>query len=238
MKAITLLHEPGAPSGEIGSHLASRGFDVTDHVITDDPEQPDRPTGPLPDLAAFDLVVVLGSVRSLTRKHEVDSWIHDELAALAAAHQRGQPLLGICFGAQLLAETLGGTVESSPTTEIGWYMLEPTDTGTMGIDPGPWMQWHHDRFHAPAEADVLATSPAGQQLFRIGTTVGTQFHPEITVELVDGWLAGCTPEYLEHHDVDPVALAAETRRREPQSRAACRRFVDWFLDGVAFPATR
>ena len=236
MKALALVHEPDGPSGEIGAHLASRGFDVTEHVITESLDEPNRSTGPLPDLEQFDLLVVLGSVRSLTRKEEVDSWIHDELDALAAAHTRNQPILGICFGGQLLAEALGGTVEPSPVTEIGWHRIQPTRSDGMPIDSGPWMQWHHDRFHAPAEAALLAISPAGQQLFRLGRSVGTQFHPEITVEMLDGWLAASTPDYLEQYHVDPVRLAAETRRLEPNSRAACRRLVDWFLDDVAFPA--
>lgn len=239
MKAVVLVHEPDGPAGEIGAHLARRSFDITEHVITEDLNQPDRSTGPLPDLTRFDLVVVMGSVRSLTRKNEIESWIHDELEALASAHIRGQPILGVCFGGQLLAETLGGIVEPSPTSEIGWHRLRATDPVTMPIDPGPWMQWHHDRFHAPSDAEVLATSPAGQQLFRSGRSVGTQFHPEVTVEMVEGWLEASTSEYLDRYGIDPVGLADETRRRERASRASCRRFVDWFLDQVAFaPASR
>lgn len=232
---MALVHEPDGPTGEVGVHLATRGFDVTEHLITEDPSRPDRPTGPLPDLAGFDLVVVMGSVHSLTRKQEIGSWIHDELEALATTHRRGQPILGICFGGQLLAETLGGVVEPSPTSEIGWHHVKATDPLKMPIGSGPWMQWHHDRFHAPSGAELLATSPAGQQLFRLGRSVGTQFHPEITIEMLNRWLAASAPEYLARHGIDPMRLSAETRQRESQSRAACRRLVDWFLDDVAFP---
>ncbi len=234
MRAIALVHEPGDPSGEIGSRLTDRGFGVTEHVITEDPNQPNRTTGPLPDLEVFDLIVVMGSVRSLTRKHDVESWIYDELESLTAAHRRDQPILGICFGAQLLAEVVGGVVERSPITEIGWHPIQPTRLDTVPFGPGPWMQWHHDRFHAPPDADILATSPAGQQLFRLGRAVGAQFHPEITADILDGWLAAATSRYLDQYNVDPVRLADETRRLECDSRASCRRFVDWFLDDVAF----
>ena len=236
MRAVVLIHEPDGPSGEVGSHLSTRGFDLTDHVITDDLTRPNHRTGPLPDLDRFDLVVVMGSIRSLTRKDEIDSWIHEELAALAGAHRRGQPVLGVCFGGQLLAEALGGEVDASPTTEIGWHRIEATDPSVTPVEPGPWMQWHHDRFHAPPDAAVLATSAAGQQLFRKGNAVGTQFHPEITSAMLDEWLAACTPDYLAQYNVDAGLLAAETRQREAESRAACRRLVDWYLDEVAFPA--
>lgn len=208
---------------------------MTEHVITGDLNEPNRTTGPLPDLEGFELIVVMGSVRSVTRKHEIDSWIHDELASLSAAHRRGQPILGICFGGQLLAEALGGMVERSPLTEIGWYRIEPTRPDRMPVDRGPWMQWHHDRFHAPPEAELLATSPAGQQLFRVDGTVGAQFHPEITVEMLERWLSACAPPYLAEYGIDPLRLVDETRQVESDSRASCRRFVDWFLDDIAFP---
>ena len=235
MRAVALVHESNDPSGEVGSHLVTRGFDLTEHLITEDIAKPNEATGPLPDLSEYDLVVVMGSVHSLTRKHEIESWIHDELEAVAAAHRRGQPVLGICFGGQLLAEALGGVVEPSPTTEIGWYRIEATGDGHPPAELGPWMQWHHDRFHAPTEAELLARSPAGHQLFRFGKAVGAQFHPEITAEIIDDWLAHSPSDYLRQHGVDPVRLAEETRRREPESRASCRRFVDWYLDTIAFP---
>lgn len=234
MRAVALVHEPGDPSGEIGSHLTDRGFEVTEHVITDDLNEPNRTTGPLPKLERYDLIVVMGSVRSLTRKHEVGSWIYDEVESLTAAHRRDQPILGICFGGQVLAEALGGVVERSPLTEIGWHRIRPTRPDLMPVDEGPWMQWHHDRFHAPAEAELLATSAAGQQLFRLDRTVGTQFHPEINAEILEGWLSACTPNYLTEYGIDPTRLVDETRRLEADSRASCRRFVDWFLDDVAF----
>lgn len=234
MRVIAVVHDPEDPAGEVGDHLASRGFDLTEHLITAESSRPDRPTGPLPDLDRFDLVVVMGSVRSLTRKHEIDSWVHDELDALAGAHHRGQPMLGICFGGQLLAEALGGVVEVAPITEIGWHRIQPTRPDSVPIGPGPWMQWHHDRFHAPPGAELLATSPAGHQLFLQGTAMGTQFHPEITVEILDRWLAAAPAGHLDRHGIDPLRLASETRRLEATSRAACRNLVDWFLDDVAF----
>ena len=233
-----LVHEPDGPSGEVGSHLTERGFDVSEHVITDDVDQPNRPTGPLPDLGQADLIVVLGSVRSLTRKDEIDSWVYDELNELAAAHRRGQPMLGLCFGGQLLAEALGGRVETAPESEIGWHRIDATDPDRHPVDSGPWMQWHHDRFWAPSGAELLATSTAGQQLFRLGNVVGTQFHPEVTASIVNGWLQASPPDYLDAHGVDAERLAAETAENEPRSRAACRRFVDWFLDSAAFPSAR
>ncbi len=94
------------------------------------------------------------------------------------------------------------------------------------------MEWHHDRFSLPPGAELLAENDVAPQLFRAGRSVGTQFHPEITVEMVKTWLAGCDDEYLAEHEVDGPSLLAETTANQPASAAACHRFVDWFLDDV------
>ena len=236
MKALVLWHEPDGPSGEVGERLRQRGFDLVDHVITTVYEEPQLTTGPLPPFGDHDLVVIMGSVRSLTRKHEVDSWIHGELEQISSAHDAGVPILGVCFGGQLLAEALGGVVEAAPRSEIGWFNIEPVEGSDCPVEPGPWMQWHHDRFTAPPEADVMAKSVVGQQLFRVGRSVGTQFHPEITNEILDGWLSTPDEDYLAEHGIDPDRLREETAANQQQSAERCHRLVDWFLDTVAFPA--
>ena len=98
----------------------------------------------------------MGSVQSVYDEATIGSWIGDELELIRAAHDAGTPVLGICFGAQAAAAALGGSVELSPITEIGWYHLDGED---VPIDRGPWLQWHHDRFHPPPGAEVLATTP-------------------------------------------------------------------------------
>ena len=227
-----LWHEPDGPSGEVGVRLVERGYELHDHVITPDPDRPQHTSGPFPAFDDFDLVVVMGSVRSLTRKNEIDSWIHEELSLLAEAHGRGQPILGICFGGQLLSDALGGAVESAPVAEIGWYDIEPIEGTGCPIDFGPWMQWHHDRFTAPPGADVMAKSPVGQQLFRLGRSVGTQFHPEITEEILEAWLSACDDEYLAANELDAGRLRSDTAANQTRSAEACHRLVDWFLDTV------
>jgi GMP synthase-like glutamine amidotransferase len=233
MKALVLMHEPDGPAGEVGVRFGQRGFTVETHVITTDYERPNVATGPLPSGQDHDVLAIMGSVRSLTRREEIGSWVEDELDLLRRAQARNQPVLGVCFGAQLLAEALGGSVESSPRAEIGWYKIQPVEGVDCPVGPGPWMQWHHDRFHAPSDAEVMAKSDVGQQVFRIGRSVATQFHPEITVAMLDDWLAACDDDYLAGHGVDPVGIRAETVALQSQSADACHRLVDWFLDDVA-----
>ncbi len=228
--ALIIAHEPDGPAGMVGQRLQQRGFELHTHVVAADSERPNE-AAPFPDPADFDVLVLMGSIRSLTRKQEIDSWIQTELDMILRSHSSAQPILGICFGGQLLAEALGGKVESAPSGEFGWHNIEPNDEfGQQPWASGPWMQWHHDRFHAPDDAELLASSPEGHQLFRMGTSIGTQFHPEVDTHHLTEWLATADDQYLSSVNMDRDQIVAETAERESDARARCYAFVDWFLD--------
>lgn len=107
------------------------------------------------------------------------------------AVRRGIPVLGVCFGAQLLAVTLGGSVITGGPLEIGMGTTTLTDTGcadpvlgtdrkTVGV-----LHWHRDAYTLPPGAVRLATSGQNvEQGFRFGEKVyGLQFHVEINARL-------------------------------------------------------
>ena len=231
MRALVLAHEPDCGAGRIEERLTQRGIDVDTHVVTAHADQPNV-AAPFPTLRPDDLLVVMGSVRSLTRSHEIDTWIHDEVEMLRTAHADGIPVLGICFGGQLLAEALGGSVEVAPTTELGWYEIDHGDAPNP-IGRGPWFEWHHDRFVAPPGSEVLARTDDAEQLFRIGRSVGTQFHPEVDVAHVGRWLAASDDDYLARYDATRDELLHATGRHEADNAVRCHALVDWFLDHVA-----
>lgn len=153
------------------------------------------------------------------------------------AHARGVPMLGVCFGGQLLAAALGGTVEQAPVTEIGWYEIREPGGSPNGarnpLGPGPWFQWHHDRFTPPPGAEILAVNENAVQLFRLGRCVGTQFHPEVTYAHVEDFLTGADDEYLAEHGLSREELLESLRRHEDRNASQCAALVDWFLDEVA-----
>ena len=228
-RALILAHETDDTSALVGERLRERGFELTDHLVTADNEQPNRAV-PFPDAADYDLIVPMGSVRSLTNKAEISSWIYDEIDLIRNAHDGGTPIFGVCFGGQLLAEALGGSVEVGPITEIGWFEIEGHHNP---VGPGPWFEWHHDRFHVPDSATALAHNDAGVQLFRAGQSIGTQFHPEVTVAHVCGFLDGTIRAYLERNRVIADQLLADTEVHAEANAKQCRELVDWFLDEVS-----
>ena len=117
-------------------------------------------------------------------------------------------MLGICFGGQLLAAALGGSVERAPTPEIGWLRVDTDDAAL--VPAGPWFQWHQDRWTPPARAREVARTPLASQAFVLGRSLAVQFHPELTAAQLEGWLANGGHAWLAAHGTDGEQLLAHT----------------------------
>ncbi|MGW3117603.1 type 1 glutamine amidotransferase [Streptomyces sp. NPDC001107] len=232
MRALVVQHDHTTEPGLVGARLVERGYDLK--AVTVVPEHrhhtPDVAFD-FPEAADWDLVVSLGAPWSVYDETAIGSWIGGELALLRKAHHLGIPVLGVCFGAQALTTALGGSVEPSPRPEIGWTEIDTYDPSLVGR--GPWMQWHYDRCVLPPGAEELARNEVGVQAFRVGRSLGVQFHPEITMWMLRGWLANGGEEQALRHGVDPGELLARSGDLEPTARANARNLVDAFLDRVA-----
>jgi GMP synthase-like glutamine amidotransferase len=102
------------------------------------------------------------------------------------------------------------------------------------IAAGPWLQWHYDRFIPPAEAEVLATSPAGCQAIQLGRTFATQFHPEVDEGMLTKWVNSDTGvKELARLGTTAETLLDATREHVKLSQPNAARIVDWFLDNVS-----
>lgn len=217
--ALVIEHDAWTPSGMIGEAAIQRGFElvrmrstVGEHVELGDPRR-------------ADIILVTGSAEHW---HEVDQHpqLQRELAFVKEALEAGVPIFGMCFGGQALALALGGTVEPSPRRELGWFEIETADPQV--IPPGPWFEWHHDRYVAPPSAEILAWNDLCQQAFRHGPHLGLQFHPEVDHEMLVPWVASLSAD----DEVDAEALLAETKRREPEARDRAFDLFDQFLGGI------
>jgi GMP synthase-like glutamine amidotransferase len=177
-----------------------------------------------PDPRAYDAIAALGAEHSVHASP--DPWIGAEVAFLRAAHEGGVPLLGLCFGAQALAAALGAEVRVAPRPEIGWFELEALDAGDVApVAPGPWFQWHFDTFAVPPGARQLARTPLCPQAFALGTSLGLQFHPEATADVIGEWIR-TGRDSLAREGIDGDALAARTRAGESAARERAYRLFD------------
>ncbi len=208
-----------APAGHIVDWLSLRAIDH--RLVTAETGEP------LPDPSDFSGVIALGSQRSAYDDHV--PWVRDELSHLRRAVDADVPVLGICFGGQALARALGASVAPAPETEIGWL-----DIGSRRpelLADGPWFTWHSDQFSLPAGATLLARNPNSIQAFAHGRHLGVQFHPEVTPNIIGGWL-----ELAERQGVMAGSDAAATRRRIPELHGRAREqalaLLDAWYDGA------
>ncbi|MCY9784254.1 type 1 glutamine amidotransferase [Nocardiopsis sp. EMB25] len=232
MRALIVVHEHITEPGQVGERLAERGYEPT--VLRVVPEERfDSPdvAFDFPDPRGWDVVVPMGSPWSVYDERTVGSWIGGEIALVRKAHEMGVPVLGICFGAQVLAAATGGSVEPAPRPEIGWTEIDTDDPALVG--PGPWLEWHYDRCVPPPGAVELARTAVGPQAFRLGRSLGLQFHPEATARMVRGWLEAGGAAQCESRGIDPAALLDRTISLEAEAGERARALVDAFLDRVA-----
>lgn len=213
---ILLQHGELGPPALLGEWLEERGIPFEVHETW---------RRPLPDLRDFRFVASLGSVHSVLDSEP--AWVPAEVAAVREAVGDDVPVLGLCFGGQVLSSALGGGVDRLPRTEIGWIGVEPA---TDEIPEGPWLQWHDDVLRIPPGAAALARSPAGPAAFRHGRSLGVQFHPEATPEVVASWAAN--DPALERRGVTPEQLVEQSARHGAYARqAAFALFDDWWAKG-------
>jgi GMP synthase (glutamine-hydrolysing) len=228
--ALVIANDGDDDPGLVGAQLAARGFGLQTVVRETD--------GTWPAVDASDLVVVLGSEWSVYWD-SVREPVEREQTYVAGAVAAGVPVLGICFGAQLLASALGGTVTPAAHHELGWLEVEPVGPAAadVGIAPGPWFQWHGDTFSLPPGAELLARSAAGPQAFRCGSALAVQFHPEVTPEIVGRWAAS-DPAPLADAGLDVETVVARTAAEQQRVAPATARLVDAFIYGEEEPGGR
>jgi GMP synthase (glutamine-hydrolysing) len=221
MRALVLEHESSCKLGRLEAPLARRGVAVQ---IVRPPDMAD-----LPDPGTYEIVVTLGSDESA--HDESLPWVDQELAYVRAAIRAEVPVLGICFGAQMLARALGADVRRASAPEVGWKTLTRTHASSSWLPAGPWFVWHEDTFDWPPDATPLAWTEEAPHAFRHGDHLGLQFHPEADADLVERWLDdGMRTLELQRVDVD--ALRRQTRRMEDAADAAAHALFEFYLGQV------
>lgn len=231
-KALFIEHDPVSPGGQVWRRFRERGYEIVRFNIVP-PERFHQPnvTVAFPDLGTFDAIIPMGAPWGVWEDDVIGNWLLPEIALLRSAHASGVPILGICFGGQLMARVLGGSVAPGPQPELGW--TDVTLHESDGFPPGPWFESHNDRWQLPPNARELASTSLASQAFSLGRTLAVQFHPEIDPETLDVWLRNGDDIKLAAHGVDVSRLVEDTLRMHATASARTHALVDYFLDRIA-----
>ena len=232
MRVLFVHQNHSSPPGLVGDAFASLGYDVSEFTVVprERYNSPDV-TATFPDPLRYDAIVAFGAVWAVYDEAAIGTWIHDEIAFTRRAIAGGVPVLGICFGGQVLATAIGGSVARAPEAEIGWTTVDTSAPDL--IDPGPWFQWHIDRFEVPHGVQVLARTKHASQAFVYGRSLGLQFHPELTSAVLQTWLDDGGKAELTAQGIDVDGLLTRTRALDAEAAVRARELVRRFTRDVA-----
>jgi len=185
-----------------------------------------------------DLLVVLGGPMAV---HDVENnpWIVDEQAFIEDRIESEKPLLGICFGAQIIAQALGAkSYKGSQGKEIGWSKLSVNAEGLktpfrhLDGEHTHMMHWHGDTFDLPDGAVLLASSDLyNKQAYSYGDHVfAMQCHPEVTEAKLRLWYSGSEEEVIEVGKTVKGLMDDATKYGATLTKQAAQFFNEW-LDG-------
>jgi GMP synthase-like glutamine amidotransferase len=225
---LILQHGPTSPPGLFGQWAQNRGLPVEVHQTFADADRPyegDANTV-MPDIDGRAFVCCLGSKHSpLDRELPV---VAATIELVARAVDRDVPVLGLCYGGQVLSDVLGGVVEPAPEAEIGWHMIDSDDPAK--VPEGPWLEWHYQRFTLPPGGHELARSAVGVQAFTSGPHLGTQFRPESTIEIVTHWARSDHERLVSLGVTDAEQQLESGRGRAEIARANAFQLFDFFWE--------
>ena len=232
MKALFVQHDHVSPIGPLGDRFKHHGFEVEELLVV--PEASFHSPNinfDFPDLAGFDVIVPMGAPWGAWDNACIGNWLEPEIEWIRAAVSSGKPVLGVCFGGQLIARAMGGSVAPAPQCEIGWKDIWSSRQDL--ITNGPWFQFHYDRWQLPPGSVEIARNPIASQAFLIENSMAIQFHPEITPESLVGWLDWGGDKKVIEDGQDPEVMKAQTRAYEQDAQKRTYQLVDAFLSQVA-----
>lgn len=201
MRVHYFQHVPFEGLGCIEAWLRAARYEITDTRFFAAPA--------FPTLEEVDFLIVMGGPMSVNDETEYP-WLVEEKQFIRRCILAGKPVLGICLGAQLIANAMGARIYRHHTREIGWFPIQAVQSRGMTFRFPPSVEvfhWHGETFDLPVGAILLARSEACEhQAFQLGRSViGLQFHLEITPESVQEMIAHCRAELVPSRRIQPEA---------------------------------
>jgi GMP synthase (glutamine-hydrolysing) len=214
MRVAVLQHEAGETAGFFETVWREQEVESRTVYLYETQE--------VPPLQETHLLIMGGSMSVHDEKEY--PFLRQEKSLIREYVKQHVPVLGICLGAQLIAEALGGRVYPN-RKELGW-------TPIAGVpDAGPRLfplefhafQLHGDTFEVPPGGTLLCRGEVVKnQAFAFGSACGLQFHLEMTGPLIEDWTLDC-------HGEVRAKIRADTARYLSFSNLLCRKIGEWYL---------
>jgi GMP synthase (glutamine-hydrolysing) len=190
------------------------------------------------DLCEHDLLIMMGGPMGVY-EHDSHPWIACQLRRLRQRLAADRPTLGVCFGAQMIAQALGARVYPGPAKEVGFHPVRVHGNAIDGplrhLVDVPVLHWHGDTFTLPDDVELLASSHVyDHQAFRRGSNIlALQFHAEMGEdERFHAWLEAW-PESIAEAGGDVASLRAAHDQHGPPAVAAGRAMIAEWLEQLA-----
>lgn len=214
-REITVLQHVSNESGGLFEEFArERGMGLL-HV-------PVFETNEIPPILSTHLLV-MGGPMSVNDEQELP-WLKAEKQVIRERVKRGQPVLGICLGAQLIASAFGAAVYPCEP-ELGWSSVTVVNTTLFPALPGQFrvFQMHGETFDIPGEAALVYRGERVQsQALSLGSALGLQFHIELTLPMIQDWISNRPLQEQSSH-------LSQSRHYLLESRTVCKVIADRFL---------
>jgi len=187
-----------------------------------------------PAMNAFDMLVIMGGVMGVYEEEEY-AWMFAQKTFIKTAIEAKKKVLGICLGAQFIAESLGAKVFPHTIKEIGWFEVEkvtPHKLTQKLPQVFTTFHWHGDTFNLPGNAiHLFKTEGCAQQGFVYNDHVaGLQFHMEIKEDLLNGMTENERAELIKD---DFVQTEEEIKSLMQQHISQQKKFMYDFLDALS-----
>lgn len=205
MKFLAILHAPHEGLGLIKEWIALGNDEITEKYAWE--------IQPVESLEPYDGIILMGGPMSVNDEDQYP-WLKTEKQLISKAIEEERKILGICLGAQLLANCLGARVFKNPEPEIGWFPVKKKffmhswfpifdDNEKEFV-----FHWHGETFDLPdGSIPLFETDGCKNQAFAVEDRIlGLQFHPEITEAMISDFIKH------NHHDIRPARyIQAEAR---------------------------
>lgn len=225
-RALIIRHVPHEGVAGFRAPVEAAGYAVDRIDVTD-------PAFSSLDLCEPDLLIMMGGPMAVYEQDR-HPWIACQLARLRKRLGADRPTLGVCFGAQMIAEALGGEVHAGPVKEVGFHPVQLHEAALAGplrhIADVPVLHWHGDTFTLPDKVELLAsTHRYRHQAFQRGRNLlALQFHAEMGEDpRFEAWIKEW-PGCIRDAGISAQALRADHARLGPQAVAAGRKVIaEW-----------